>query len=62
MTYGARALHPIAMCGQTFLCAANHYRGGTYHIKSAVYSDSQNQFTEYQKISTFGATDMMSLT
>ena len=46
MTYGARALHPIAMCGQTFLGAANQYRGGTYHIKSVVNSASQNQLTE----------------
>ncbi|CAH3021451.1 unnamed protein product, partial [Porites evermanni] len=59
-TYRARVLYPFVMCGQTFLGAANRRRGGTYHIKSVVYRFSQDQFTEYQKISTFGAVDMTS--
>ena len=64
-TLGARAWHSFVMCGQTFLGVANSqeilssgYK--RYNIKSVVYRASGDQFTEYQKISTFTAIDMTS--
>ena len=61
-TVGARALHSFVMCGQTFLGVANQQDklSSGYNIKSVVYRASGDQFTEYQKISTFGSTDMTS--
>ena len=64
-TLGARAWYPFVICGQTFLGVANQqeilgsgYK--RYNIKSVVYRASGDQFTEYQKFSTMGATDMTS--
>ena len=55
-TSGARALHPFVMCGQTFLGVADQYR-----TKTELYRFSApGQFTKYQELSTFGASDMTS--
>ena len=56
LTSGARALHPFVMCGQTFLGVADQYR-----TKTELYRFSApGQFTKYQELSTFGASDMTS--
>ena len=47
--YGARALHPFFMCGQTFLVRLISTRGGTYHMKLVVYRASQDHFIEYHR-------------
>ena len=66
LTLGARAWYPFVICGQTFLGVANQQKilGSTYNkrynIESVVYRASGDQFTAYQKISTFGTTDMTS--
>ena len=65
-TLGARAWHSFVMCGQTFLGVANQQEilrfndNKRFNIKSVVYRACGDQFTEYQKISTFGAIDMTS--
>ena len=56
LTSEARALHPFVMCGQTFLGVADQYR-----TKTELYRFSPaGQFTKYQELSTFGASDMTS--
>ena len=65
-TLGARAWYPFVICGQTFLGVANQRDisrsryNKRFNIKSVVYRASGDQFAAYQKISTFGATDMTS--
>ena len=65
-TFGARAWYPFVICGQTFLGVANQkeilgsWNNIRYNIKSVVYCAFGDQFTAYQKISTFGTTDMTS--
>ena len=55
-TSGARALHPFAMCGQTFLGVADRRT-----TKTVLYRFSAlGQFTKYQELSTLGAIDMTS--
>ena len=55
-TSGARALHPFAMCGQTFLGVADQHRKRTELYRFS----APGQFTKYQELSTFGADDMTS--
>jgi len=57
-TRGARAWHPFAMCGQTFLGVANHRNG--YNTHSVVYHASRVQIIAYQEILTQGAVDITS--
>ena len=60
-TRGAFGLHPFMMCSQTFLGIANYFADeDRYNTKSVIYRFSQEQFTEYQEISTQGAHDMTS--
>ena len=60
-TRGAFGLHPFMMCSQTFLGIANYFDDeDRYNTKSVIYRVSQEQFTEYQEISTQGAHDMTS--
>ena len=65
-TLGARSWYPFVICGQTFLGVANQRDisrsryNKRFNIKSVVYRASGDQFAAYQKISTFGATDMTS--
>ena len=65
-TLGARAWYPFVICGQTFLGVANQQDisrsryNKRFNIESVVYRASGDQFTAYQEISTFGATDMTS--
>ena len=63
-TLGARAWYPFVICGQTFLSVANQQEisgyNKRYNIQSVVYRASGDHFTAYQKISTFGTTDMTS--
>ena len=60
-TRGAFGLHPFMMCSQTFLGIANHLDDDDrFNTKSVIYRFSQEQFTEYQEISTQGAFDMTS--
>ena len=60
-TRGACGLHPFMMRSQTFLGIANHFDDDDrYNTKSVIYRVSQEQFTEYQEISTQGAFDMTS--
>ena len=65
-TLVARAWYPFVICGQTFLGVANQLDisrsryNKRFNIKSVVYRASGDQFAAYQKISTFGATDMTS--
>ena len=55
-TSGARALHPFAMSGQTFLGVAD-----LHTTKTVLYRFSAlGQFTKYQELSTLGAIDMTS--
>ena len=60
-TRGAFALYPFMMCSQTFLGVANHFNNDNgFNTMSVVYQVSQEQFIEYQEISTQGAYDMTS--
>ena len=55
-TSRGRALHPFAMCGQTFLGVADRRT-----TKTVLYRFSAlGQFTKYQELSTLGAIDMTS--
>ena len=60
-TRGAFGLYPFIMCSQTFMGVANHFDDDDrFNTTSVIYRVSQEQFTDYQEISTQGASDMTS--
>ena len=60
-TRGALKWHPFVMCGQTFLAVANCEDDSQgVNTKSVIYPYAEQQFIQYQEISTQGASDMTS--